>query len=232
MKAYADAILEGCFLYTYDELVALNYILKNVRNVPSDVISIACKNSDFQISHPNIPYSLHSLVSSIQKKPITAFFYVQQWQSEELSLFTKIQSRVGDVDEFTVYLSAQLCVTIKQFARSIKYLKLVDFSKFHSRLAFCLYYWASKKLVSTTNMSGIDSFSFLLNVDEIKLKSALHGKYDRWDKFKDDVLSPAIESINHHTDILLKWAPVRTSRRVTAIEIECCRTVQLASKKE
>ena len=228
VKLYTDAILEGCFTYSYEELVAFNYLLRKVTDSSKELITIRCANSEFAACHPEIPFNFHSLVSSIQKKPITAFFDAQLLDSEELSVITKIQSSLNDNEYFTVHLSAEISNVISEFSSSLNYLQLVDLSKLNSRIAFCLYYWVSKKMNRESKINELDTITLNFNIDELKLKSALKGKYERWDKFKDDILIPAIESINHHTSLSLKWSPIKEARRIIAIKLECNRSIQLA----
>ena len=89
-------------------------------------------------------------------------------------------------------------------------------SRLNTPFSFRLYQW----LIKSKNLNSAkehEVISVLLELDWMKKQAGLEGLYNRWAKFSEKHIQPAIDLINTKTDISVIWEPVKKGRSVYAV---------------
>jgi len=55
------------------------------------------------------------------------------------------------------------------------------------------------------------------NLDELKYRLGVAGKYPRWSDFSRWFLQPSVDEINEHSDLSITWKPKKSGRRVVGV---------------
>lgn len=96
-------------------------------------------------------------------------------------------------------------------------IKFEQAAKLNTPFSFRLYQWLIKAKNLDNSKEG-HSVQVVLEIDWIKSQAGLEGKHERWSKFSEKVIQPAVELINAKTDISVIWKPIKQGRKVHAIQ--------------
>jgi len=86
--------------------------------------------------------------------------------------------------------------------------RLGNTKKFKRAASFKLY--VNLKQWENTSVWEVD-------LDELKYRLGVTGKYAHWDNFKRWLMVPAVAEINKHSDLSVGWKPTKTGRSVTGV---------------
>jgi len=56
-----------------------------------------------------------------------------------------------------------------------------------------------------------------VELDELRYRLGVTGKYPRWQTFKRCILAPTADEINTHSDLTVTWRPIKRSRRIIGV---------------
>lgn len=117
------------------------------------------------------------------------------------------------VIEFSKYVSPFLFELEERFTT----LKFEYVTHLNTPFSFRLYQWLKEGEKLNKHKRG-SAIAVELSLSWMKDKSGLSESYGIWMDFKNRVVVPALEKINHHTDISVTFEPRKTGKSVTSIE--------------
>jgi len=56
------------------------------------------------------------------------------------------------------------------------------------------------------------------DLEDLRYRLGIVNKYPRWSSLKDFIIDPAIDDINKHSDLIIKWHPVKRGRKIVGVE--------------
>ncbi len=110
---------------------------------------------------------------------------------------------------FKFYISPELQPYLLELKGTFTRYRLQDVYQFKSAATWKLYEHL-KKYWSRQN-------SWSVNIDELKIKLGILGKYSRWQDLKKYVIDPATREINKHSDITVTYEKQKHVRRVIGV---------------
>ncbi len=183
----------------------------------------------FNLSKQNAHRNLVKSIKGIAAKSVTIRLdekkdMVIAWLS--MGIYDKQPNDASHVIiEFSKYIEPYLFDLKEKFT-------VLNF-KYASRLttpfSFRLYQWLIKSKNLNLN-KHYETTEVVLNLDWIKSQAGLEGKYERWVKFKEKVIEPAVTQINRKTDISVVWKPIKSGRCVSGIQFNYMMEKEIFSK--
>jgi plasmid replication initiation protein len=223
-----NKLLEGAYSATLDEMRLLYLALVQIdsKKVQPDGL-YTLYPADFEKMfgvHPSHTHQqLKKAADSLGSKPIITY----EWDEKKKRLdkvkrfwFSSIRYDASDnTADVTIRFSPDVVPYLYDLKKEFTQVDFEHVSRLDTPFAFRLYSWLVKfrNLARNSRQNGIietDPFE----IDWMKERTGLVGKYEEYRFFKRDVLVPAIERINANTDISVSWQPVKVGRSVTAIK--------------
>lgn len=223
-----NKLLEGAYSATLDEMRLLYLALVQIDSKKSQPDGLyTLYPADFEKMfgvHPSHTHQqLKRAADSLGSKPIVTY----EWDEKKKRLdkvkrfwFSSIRYDASDnTADVTIRFSPDVVPYLYDLKREFTQVDFEHVSRLDTPFAFRLYSWLVKfrKLTRNSRDQGIietDPFE----IDWMKERTGLVGKYEEYRFFKRDVLVPAIERINANTDISVDWEPVKSGRSVKAIK--------------
>ena len=218
---HSNDLVEASYNLSIDEVRLIAFSAMKVDSRKENVGEILIRPSEFSkafgLDKKNTHRNLVNAIKSLASKSVTVSLdhkrnMVLPWLS--MGVYDK-QSSSGShvVVEFSPKIEPYL-FELKERFTSINFEYA---ARLNTPISFRLYQWLIKaKNLKSHNKGG--TTSVILEVDWIKSQSGLNGKYAEWGNFSKRVIAPAIQLINGNTDISVIWEPIKTGRKVTAIE--------------
>lgn len=232
-KSFKDIIIRGNDLtqvgynYTINEMNLIKFILNYIDTTKNNPGSVNIYPSDFVKIIGNIDANIldnmEKDLHSIMLKPIK-IYGTDEDNNEKITLFpwfSEIEylSNKEGVTYFSVDFSPQIIPYLSKLKNRLKTFNIECADKLTTQFAYYLYTLLTMPLrnsqINELNENGKVSTGF--DIESMKKKTGLSEKYNRWDKFKSQILIPAIEQINSKTDIRVNWSPVKYSRAISGI---------------
>ncbi|PLR34641.1 plasmid replication protein [Chimaeribacter californicus] len=223
-----NKLLEGAYSATLDEMRLLYLALVQIdsKKVQPDGL-YTLYPADFEKMfgvHPSHTHQqLKKAADSLGSKPIITY----EWDEKKKRLdkvkrfwFSSIRYDASDnTADVTIRFSPDVVPYLYDLKKEFTQVDFEHVSRLDTPFAFRLYSWLVKfrNLARNSRQNGIietDPFE----IDWMKERTGLVGKYEEYRFFKRDVLVPAVERINANTDISVSWQPVKVGRSVTAIK--------------
>lgn len=223
-----NKLLEGAYSATLDEMRLLYLALVQIdsKKVQPDGL-YTLYPADFEKMfgvHPSHTHQqLKKAADSLGSKPIITY----EWDEKKKRLdkvkrfwFSSIRYDASDnTADVTIRFSPDVVPYLYDLKKEFTQVDFEHVSRLDTPFAFRLYSWLVKfrNLARNSRQNGIietDPFE----IDWMKERTGLVGKYEEYRFFKRDVLVPAVERINANTDISVSWEPVKVGRSVTAIK--------------
>lgn len=176
----------------------------------------------FSLHDSNSYEQLRTAVDSLARKPLITYEWNEKKQHIEKvqrSWFSIIRYAVtGDSTDIMLRFSDSVSAYLYELKTEFTQINLIDMVKLDSPFAFRLYTWLFKyiNLKAFRNADGVVSTA-PLQIDWMKERTGLAGKYPQYKEFKRRVLDPAIDVINAHTRLSVTYEPVKQGRNVQAI---------------
>ena len=221
-----NELIEGAYKVSLDEFRLLNLVLSKVDSKERQpnkpyVITVQDFQSVYGLSHNNGHTKLRDSAKGLLRKPIVVYRHDEKTgrlKGTERPWFSFIEYDVIDGD-------AAVSLIFSEFVRPYIYELKKNFtsvifrnvSALDTAFSIRLYYWLAKpkKLFKSTR-NGTTSVK--LDIDWIKQRAGLEGKYDDYRIFRRKLIEPAINKINAETDITVTFEPLLKGKRVTGIE--------------
>ena len=181
-------------------------------------ISCAEYEKTFGLEKGNATYQLlRDAAKSLIRNPIKLFDSKTQ-KVKELVWLVSNEYEIGDKGAgVTIEFSPKIEPYIFQLNEYFTTLNFEHVAKLNTPFSFRLYQW----LYEVRNLDKHkvnNTIELVLSVKEMKEKAQLKGAYGVWADFAKFALKPAIEKINANTDLSVVWRPVKTGRKVTAVQ--------------
>ncbi|HFO2534891.1 TPA: replication initiation protein [Yersinia enterocolitica] len=222
-------LLEGAYNISRDEIRFLFLALTKIDSkVPQPDGLYTLYPAEFEkmygVNKAHIHQSLKNAASSLGKKPIYTYEYNEKKKrvdKVERFWFSSIrydESGVGA--DVTVRFSQDVAMYLYELKKEFTQLKIDVIAKLtDSPFALRLYSW----LIKYKNLSRCMNSDKVITTDAIdiewmKERAGLIGKYKEYKFFKRDILEPAVNVINARTDISVLWKPIKQGRNIVAIK--------------
>lgn len=233
-KGFKDIIVRGNdltqvgFNYTADEMNLIKYILDSIDTTKTNPGSVNIYPEGFAktlyVIDQNILDNIEKYLHSIMLKPIKTYG-LDEDNNEKISLFSwfsEIEYLTSEKNEtyFSVDFSPKIMPYLSKLKTRLKTFNIECADKLTTQFAYYLYALLTRPLlnceINELNESG--KLSFTLDIEYMKKDTGLSEKYKRWDKFKSQIIIPAIEQINSKTDISVNWIPAKEGRFIYGID--------------
>ncbi len=223
-----NKLLEGAYSATLDEMRLLYLALVQIdskKPQPDGIYTLFPADFEkmFGVNPSHTHQQLKKAADSLGSKPIVTF----EWNDKKQRLdkvkrfwFSSIRYDASDNSaDVTIRFSPDVVPYLYDLKREFTQVDFQHVSKLDTPFAFRLYSWLVKfrKLTKNARNNGIIETD-ALEIDWMKERTGLVGKYEEYRFFKRDVLVPAVERINANTDISVTWEPVKMGRSVKAIK--------------
>ncbi|HCH0965977.1 TPA: replication initiation protein [Vibrio parahaemolyticus] len=218
---HANELVEASYSLSINELrvIALACTKIDSRKSSSGDIYITVREflDSYQIENNRAYGDLRDAVKGIMRKPIRLF---DPEKDKYIELSWLVKNEYERDPGNGSHVSIQFSPLIKPYLFELKErFTRIDFkyvSKLNTPFSFRLYQWLKRdeKLARSKKREAV---VVELSVDWMKTQAALTG-YERWDNFKHRVIQPAVDKINHETDLSVIWEPVRKGRTVSSVK--------------
>lgn len=217
-------LLEGAYRISIDEFRLLNIALTKVdsRESQPDHSYLITPQEFKEVYGLNNPHSkLKEAAIGLLKKPITLFHYdekkgkvmgtVRPW-------FSLIEYDAGDAgSSVKLYFSEYVRPYLYELKKNFTSVTFKNVAALDTAFAVRLYYWLSKaKNLKSHNKGELTEVE--LNLDWMKNRAGLEGKYEDFRICRRRLIQPAVDSINRETDLSVMFEPVKDGKKVVAIK--------------
>ena len=216
-----DELIEGAYKITIDEFRLLNLALSKIDSVdiqPNHPYVITA--DDFQKAYGiNTRYvnpKLKESARSLLRKPITLFTYNAKKGKvvgSERPWFSLIEFDPDTESSVNLYFSEFVRPYLYELKKNFTQIKFHYLAALDTSFSVRLYMW----LCQARRKANKDVTSVTLNIDWIKNRAGLIGKYDDYRILRRKLIEPAIEKINANTDLSVIFEPIRTGKLTTDI---------------
>lgn len=217
-------LLEGAYGVTLDEMRLLNLALAQIdsRKPQPDTLYKLYPKDYQKVYGVNVTSShrqLRDAAESLMKKPVTIYREDKNGKirTVKLSWFSRLEYVSSDDHSAVVLRFGQdVAPYLYELKESFTKLDFLNLARLDTPFSIRLYSW----LVKARNLHRYrknDAIEVTLEIEWMREKANLLGKYKDYRDFRQKLLQPSIDRINAATDISVIWEPVKTGRSVTAI---------------
>ncbi|WP_282178310.1 replication initiation protein [Vibrio nereis] len=219
---HANELVEASYNLSINEIRVIALACAKVDSRKKNPGEIHIYVSDFAktyglTSNKRIYSDLRDAVRGVMRKPVK-LYDSERDRFNELAWLVKNEYESG---EDGTYVSILFSPLIEPYLFELKErFTKVNFeyaSRLNTPFSFRLYQWLKEAENLHKNKKGnavIASFE----VEWMKTQASMDGSYERWDHFNERVIKPSIARINANTDLSVIYKPVKTGRRVTAVD--------------
>ena len=214
-------LIEGAYKISIDEFRLLNLALSKIDSKeikPNHPYVIT--SEDFQkaygINTKYVNAKLKESARSLLRKPITLFTYnkkIGKVIGSERPWFSLIEFDPDTENSVNLYFSEFVSPYLYELKKNVTQLKFHYLAALDTSFSVRLYMW----LCQVKRKAHKDVTTVTLNIDWIKNRAGLIGKYDDYRILRRKLIEPAIEKINAHTDLFVTFEPIRTGKLTTDI---------------
>ena len=218
---HSNELVEASYSLSVDEMRVILLATTKIDSRNADVGEIEIFPHEFTTAFDtdskNVYRSLKQAIKGIGRKPIIMpivgttkvreFFWLSYNEYDNDQNGTSIKLKFNP--ELSPYLF--------ELKDNFTVFKFEYAAKLNTPFSFRLYQWLIKAKNLNHAKDG-QSIQVVLDVSWIKSQAGLEGKHDRWAKFSEKVIQPAIQQINTKTDISVIWKPLKQGRKVYAIQ--------------
>ncbi len=218
---HSNDLVEASYNLTIDEMRLISFAATKMDSRKPNVGEIKIYPMEFAVAFgldmKNIHRNLNNAIKSLATKAVTMPLNGRQnvvlpWLG--MGVYDK---QPNDSSHAIIAFSQYIEPYLFELNEKFTLIKFEQAARLTSPFSFRLYQWLVKaKNLSTSQDNG--TVRVVLDIQWMKHQSGLDGMYDRWDVFKDKVITPAINQINTKTDISVIWNPLKQGRKVYAIQ--------------
>lgn len=218
---HSNELVEAAYSLSVDEMRVILLAATKIDSRKPNVSEIEIFPSDFteafQTDSKNVYRSLKQAIKGIGRKPI---IMPVVGTTKVRELFWLSYNEYDNDDHGTsvkLKFNPELNPYLFELKDNFTVLKFENAAKLSTPFSFRLYQWLIRaKNLNSAKHGG--SIQVVLEVDWIKAQAGLEGKHERWAKFSEKVIQPAINQINIKTDISVIWKPLKQGRKVYAVQ--------------
>lgn len=219
-------LLEGAYSVTLDEMRLLNLALAHIDSrKPQPEALYRLYPQDYQRIYGLNPTSSHrqlrEAAESLMKKPVTIYQTDRKsgkLRTVQLSWFSRLEYVSQDEQSAVVLRFGQdVAPYLYDLKESFTKLNFINIAKLDTPFSVRLYSW----LIKAKNLygrKGSKAIEVTLELDWMREKAGLKGKYEDYRDFRQKLLEPTINRINANTDISVVWEPIKKGRTVVSIK--------------
>lgn len=225
--AQGNRLIEGAFDITLIEMRLLYLALAKVdsRNPqPEGEYKFQAKEYQemYSLDSRNSYEQLKSAVNSLGRKPIITY----EWNEEDQILekvqrfwFSSIRyAAASSTSDITLRFSESVRDYLYELKNEFTLMNLADMVKLDTPFAFRLYSWLFKyrNLNKSKKHHGVITTD-VLEIEWMKERTGLIGKYPVFQDFKRRVLDPAVATINANSPLSVTYETEKVGKKVAAI---------------
>ena len=218
---HSNELVEAAYALNLDEMRLIFLATSKLDSRKRDFGEVEILPSEyiqyFNVDPKNVYRSLRLAVKGIGRKPIILPSIDSTRVKELYWLSSNEYDNFDHGTTVKMKFNADLFPYLYDLKNNFTVIKFEQAAKLTTPFSFRLYQWLIKVKNLNKSKEGA-SVQVILDIDWMKTQSCLDGKYERWDVFKDKVISPAIQQINNKTDISVIWKPLKQGRKIYAIQ--------------
>lgn len=221
---HSNELVEASYQLSLDELRLINLALTKINSKKTNPGAIDLYPEEFTSMFSiknNVWRSMRNAIDTIMTKPVSIISLNKKGILEKTNLawLTKSVYSIDEKDgtKLSITFSEEITPYLFEIKERFTEINFEYASKLTTPFSYRLYSWLmqAKNLNKAKSGNGI---TIDLEVDWIKERAGLVGHYERWAKFKEKVIEPAVENINIKTDIFVSWKAIRKGRFIHSIE--------------
>ncbi len=218
---HSNELIEAAYSLNIDEMRVILLAATKIDSRKSDIGEIEIFPHEFvssyQTNSKNVYRSLKQAIKGVGRKPIIMPIIGTTKVRELFWLSYNEYDNDDDGTSIKLKFNPELFPYLFELKDNFTIIKFENAAKLSTPFSFRLYQWLIKAKNLNSSKDG-DSIQVVLEIDWIKSQSGLEGKYERWAKFSEKVIQPAIQKINLNTDISVIWKPLKQGRKIYAIQ--------------
>lgn len=218
---HSNELVEAAYTLNVDEMRLILLAATKIDSRKSNIGEIELFPSEFvaafDTNSKNVYRSLKQAAKGLGRKPIIIPIV---GTTKVRELYWLSYNEYDNDDKGTsikLKFNPELSPYLYDLKNNFTVIKFEQAAKLTTPFSFRLYQWLIKAKNLDSSKEG-HSIQVILEIDWIKSQAGLQGKHDRWSKFSEKVIQPAVELINSKTDISIIWKPIKQGRKVHAIQ--------------
>lgn len=218
---HSNELVEAAYSLNVDEMRLILLAATKIDSRKLDIGEIELFPSEFVsafgTNSKNVYRSLKQAAKGIGRKPIIIPIVGTTKVRELYWLSYNEYDNDDNGTSIKLKFNSELSPYLFDLKNNFTVIKFEQAAKLNTPFSFRLYQWLIKAKNFDNSKEG-DSVQVILEIEWIKSQSGLQGKHERWSKFSEKVIQPAVELINSKTDISVIWKPIKKGRKVYAIQ--------------
>ena len=216
----ANELVDASYNLSIDELRVVARGSTKVDSRQKRVGEIRIESSEFITAYGleknNRAYSsLRDAVRSLMRKPVRI---VQGERVFEFAWLQMNEYSLGDGSHVVIEFSPRIEPYLFELKDRFTAINFEYAAKLNTPFSFRLYQWLYKAKKLKSAKSGLDTISVQLDIEWMKAQSGLTDKHRTWGKFRDKVITPALDRINANTDLSVLYESIKAGRKVVAVK--------------
>lgn len=222
---HSNELIEAGYHHTTDEMRMLNLGLTKIDSRKGNPGDIDIYPSEFAemygLNERNVWRNMKKALKNIMTKPIK-LYTVDEKNKEKVIMMSwlvksEYYSNQDDGSKITIQFSPTITPYLFELKNRFTALDFVYASKLNTHFAYRLYTWLMKYKFLENYKKG-SNIVVELEIDWMKSRAGIAGSYERWDKFRSQIIEPSVEQINSKTDISIIWTPKKRGKAIKSIE--------------
>lgn len=218
---HSNELVEAAYSLNVDEMRLILLAATKIDSRKPDIGEIELFPSEFVgafgTNSKNVYRSLKQAAKGVGRKPIIIPLVGTTKVRELYWLSYNEYDNDDNGTSIKLKFNPELSPYLFDLKNNFTVIKFEQAAKLNTPFSFRLYQWLIKAKNLDNSKEG-HSVQVVLDIDWIKSQAGLQGKHERWSKFSEKVIQPAVELINAKTDISVIWKPIKQGRKVHAIK--------------
>lgn len=220
---HSNDLVEASYSLSLDEMRLINLGLTKIdsrKPNPGDINIYPEEFSEMFSIENNVWRCMKLAVDKIMTNPVSIIKADSKGRLKKtnLSWLTKSVYSMDENDgtRITIRFSEEITPYLFELKDRFTAINFEYASRLTTPFSYRLYSWLMEAKHLNKAKQGC-AITIELEIDWIKERAGLVGSYERWDKFKDKVIQPAVDNINTKTDISVIWKPIRQGNATKSI---------------
>jgi len=214
---HSNELIEAGYSLSTDEMRLLNLALTKIDSRKSNPGLIDIYPSEFakmyNLNERNVWRNMKKAIQDIMSKPISLYKLDDQNKEKVVSMPWLVESEYyvnqDDGSRLSIEFSPKITPYLFELKNRFTALDFEYVGSLNTQFSYRLYTWLMKYKFLEKYKTKHGATVVELDIDWMKSRAGMNGSYERWDKFRSQVIVPAVEQINAKTDISLLWDPIK-----------------------
>ena len=218
---HASSLVGASYALSTNEMRLINLAAMKIdsraKNIGDIDITVEEFNRAYSITREGTYTDLKKTVDQLMSKHVQIFDSKRNEIVKLAWIGKSIYSASKDASHVTIAFSQYIEPFLFELKERFTAINFECASKLNTPFSFRLYQWL-KEVEHLNNHKINGAITRTLDVKWMKDKAQLADSHDRWSNFNDKVIKPAINKINANTDLYVVAKPVKSGRKVMAVE--------------